>query len=185
MTRRLLDRAPNLPSSDRHRIALILGTALYFGPYQAEECLRAYATEFSFVKDSLLSQAALDNLSGAALAMQGRADESRAQLQRAEERVLDLGLPALSSGFYLGRGEAERLLGRPDLAAAYFRRCTETLDSLGETSLSRAQFVPNTRRNCRASVGEPGSRLGCSRLIGPSRSAPGIDRSGRRRMWIW
>ncbi|HJV14524.1 MAG TPA: AAA family ATPase [Propionibacteriaceae bacterium] len=136
MTRSLLDRAPNLPSSDRHRIALILGTALYVGPYPADECLRAYATEFSFVKDSILSQAALDNLSGAALAMQGRADESRAQSQRAEQRVLDMGLPALSSGFYLGRGEAERTLGRSDLAAAYFRRSTETLDNLGETSFN-------------------------------------------------
>ena len=136
MTRSLLDRGPNLPSSDRHRIALILGTALYVGPYPADECLRAYATEFSFVKDSILSQAALDNLSAAVLAMQGRADESRAQSQRAEQRVLDMGLPALSSGFYLGRGQAERTLGRPDLAAAHFRRSTETLDSLGETSFN-------------------------------------------------
>jgi hypothetical protein len=44
-----------------------------------------------------------------------------------------MGLPALSAGFYAGRGDTERLLGRPDLAAAYFRRSTETLDSFGET----------------------------------------------------
>jgi tetratricopeptide (TPR) repeat protein len=136
MTSRLLDRARHLPSTDRRRIALILGTALYYGPYPAEECLRAYATEFSFVKGSILSQAALDNLSGALLAMQGRADESRAHSQLAEQRVLDMGLPALSAGFYAGRGVTERLLGRPDLAAAYFRRSTETLDSLDETSFN-------------------------------------------------
>ena len=136
MTSQLLDRAARVPSSDRRRIALNLATGSYYGPFSAEEGLRAHTTASSLVKDSIVTQAQLDNFHAVFLAMQGRSDESRAEGERAEHRCLDIGIPALNAYAYEGRGEAERFLGRPDLAATYFRRCIEIWDSLGETSFN-------------------------------------------------
>jgi hypothetical protein len=136
MTSRLLDRAPDLPSSDRRRIALYLATGSYYGPFSAEEGLRAHATASTLVKDSIVAQAQLDNMQTVFLAMEGKADESRAEGERAEHRWLDIGIPALSAYAYESRGEAERFLGRPDLAAEYFRRCVKIWDSLGETAFN-------------------------------------------------
>lgn len=88
------------------------------------------------MKDSIITQAQLDNMQTVFLAMEGKAEESRAEGERAEHRWLDIGIPALSAYADEGRGEAERFLGRPDLAAEYFGRCIEIWDSLGETSFN-------------------------------------------------
>jgi len=135
MMSRLLDRAPDLPSSDRRRIALALASGAHHGPFSAEEGLRAHTTASSLVKDSIITQAQLDNMQTVFLAMEGKAEESRAKGERAEHRWLDIGMPALSAYADEGRGEAERYLGRPDLAAEYFGRCIEIWDSFGRDLL--------------------------------------------------
>ena len=70
------------------------------------------------------------------LAMQGRAEESRAESRRADELWAETGKPELFSSYKQAVGEAERFLGRPEAAEAIFRASTERLTAMGETGFN-------------------------------------------------
>ena len=70
------------------------------------------------------------------LAMQGRAEESRAESRRADELWAETGKPELFLPYKQAVGEAERFLGRPEAAEAIFRASTEQLTAMGETGFN-------------------------------------------------
>jgi hypothetical protein len=159
MTSRLLDRAPDLPSSDRRRIALYLATGSYYGPFSAEEGLRAHATASTLVKDSIVAQAQLENMQTVFLAMEGKADESRAEGERAEHRWLDIGIPALSAYAYESRGEAEL-----SWAALTWPRSTSGAASRFGTAWARPLSTPRWRPywRCRSATSSASTTPNCS-----------------------
>ena len=69
------------------------------------------------------------------LAMQGRAEESRAESRRADELWAETGKPELFLPYKQAVGEAERFLGRPEAAEAIFRASTEQLSAIGRNGV--------------------------------------------------
>jgi tetratricopeptide (TPR) repeat protein len=136
ITSSLLDRAHELPYSDRRRIATNLTVSGYFGPASVDEAFRLLEVAAELVRDSVVSQAFLASEAAALLAMQGRADESHAESGRAEQLWMEVGAPAQLVHTNQLRGEAERFLGRPDVAEQFFRRGVEVWDELGETAFN-------------------------------------------------
>jgi class 3 adenylate cyclase/tetratricopeptide (TPR) repeat protein len=136
ITSRLLDRAHELPYSDRRRIATNLSVSGYFGPAPVEEAFRLLEVAAELVRDSVVSQAFLASEAAALLAMQGRADESHAESGRAEQLWMEVGAPAQLVHTNQLRGEAERFLGRSDVAEQLFRRGVEVWDEIGETGFN-------------------------------------------------
>jgi tetratricopeptide (TPR) repeat protein len=136
ITGRLLDRALELPYSDRRGMAQNLAVSAYFGPAPLEDAFRLHEQAAAIVEEGIVSQAFLALGRGALLAMQGRAEESRAEAERGERMLLEVGVPALLANTSQLRGEAERFLGRPDLAEEYFRQGVERWDDLGETGFN-------------------------------------------------
>jgi tetratricopeptide (TPR) repeat protein len=132
----LVGRASELPYRHRREIAANLGVAAYFGPIPVEEAFHLRERALSIVSDSLLSQAYLGTLNQGLLAMQGRGEESRDEAARVEHLLLELSSPEMLNNTFQARGEAERFLGRPDLAEAYFREGVERWDALGETGFN-------------------------------------------------
>ena len=72
----------------------------------------------------------------ALLAMQGKEEEFRVELERVDRLMDEIGLPELLAKTYQGRGEAERFLGHLDRAEQQFRRSVEQWDALGETGFN-------------------------------------------------
>jgi len=132
----LVDRATELPPSARRRFATNLAVAAYFGPAPVEEAMRMRERAFSIVGDSLVTSVLLRTPLVPLLAMQGKAEESRAESQRIEDLYREMDNMALLGNTYQPRGEAERFLGRPDLAEPYFRKAVEVWDALGETGFN-------------------------------------------------
>jgi class 3 adenylate cyclase/tetratricopeptide (TPR) repeat protein len=133
---RLLDRANELPYIDRRRIATNLAVGAYFGPAPLENAFRLHEQAAAIVEEEVVSQALLAIGRGALLAMEGRAEESRAEAERGERILLEVGVPTLLASTSQARGESERFLGRPDLAEEYFRQGVERWDALGETGFN-------------------------------------------------
>jgi class 3 adenylate cyclase/tetratricopeptide (TPR) repeat protein len=136
ITSRLLDRADELPYSDRRRMATNLAVGAYFGPSPIDEATRIHEQATAIMEDTIVPQALLALGRSGLLAMQGRAEESRGEADRAERVLLEVGAPSLLAGASQPRGEAERFLGRPDLAERYLRQGMELWDALGETGFN-------------------------------------------------
>jgi class 3 adenylate cyclase/tetratricopeptide (TPR) repeat protein len=136
ITMPLLERAPALPYSARRRITLNLVTSAYFGPTPVNEAFQIHERGFAIVQDSVVSRVFLHNSRAALLAMQGRAEDSRAAGAEADRRIVELGMPEVRAQAFQLRGEAERFLGQPDLAEGYFRGAVEHWDAVGETGFN-------------------------------------------------
>ena len=136
MTDELLDHARGLPYSARRRIALNRVVCGYFGPAPVDEALRIHEQALAIVQDSIVAQALLGEVHAALLAMQGKEEEFRVELERADRLMDEIGLPEALAETYQGRGEAERFLGHPDRAEQQFRQSVEQWDALGETGFN-------------------------------------------------
>ena len=136
ITEPLVDRAHELPYSDRRIIARNLWISGYFGPAPVSEALRMWERARTIVEDSLVSQAFLQAGLGALLAMQGHADETHARAERVDAVLLEVGIPGMRANMLQARGEGERFVGHFDHAESYFREGVELWDSLGETGFN-------------------------------------------------
>jgi class 3 adenylate cyclase/tetratricopeptide (TPR) repeat protein len=135
ITRRLLDRAPSLPFSDRRRIATNLAIGSYFGPATVDDAFGANELAMGLVGDSLVARAELHNARSALWAMQGRVEEWRAETERADRLFEELP-PELVANMAQARGEAARFLGDWELAERGFRLGVERFDAVGETGFN-------------------------------------------------
>ena len=135
ITRRLLDRAPSLPFSDRRRIATNLAIGSYFGPATVEDAFHANELAMGLVGDSLVARAELLNARSALWAMQGRVEEWRAETERADRLFEELP-PEVVANMAQARGEAARFLGDSELAERGFRLGVERFDAVGETGFN-------------------------------------------------
>ncbi len=136
ITGELLERASDLPYTARRRIALNRVVSGYFGPTPVDEALRIYEQTLGMVADSIVTQALLGEVHAALLAMQGREEEFRVELEQADRLMDEIGLPEALAETYQGRGEAERFLGHSDRAEEQFRKSVEQWDALGETGFN-------------------------------------------------
>jgi len=125
----------HLSSELPFRIAINLVTSAYFGPAPVEEALLVRERAFDLVRDSVVAQVFFNSILAAFLAMQGDAEASRTAGSEADRLASELGMPQLTATVQV-RGEAERFLGRPDLAEGHFRRAVEHWDAVGETGFN-------------------------------------------------
>jgi class 3 adenylate cyclase len=136
ITDELLERASELPYSARRTIALDRVVCGYFGPAPVDEAMRIHERALAIVSDSVIAQALLGEVHAALLAMQGMEEEFRAEQDRVDRLMDEIGLPELLSNTYQGRGEAEQWLGHFDRAEEQFRKGVEQWDALGETGFN-------------------------------------------------
>jgi tetratricopeptide (TPR) repeat protein len=136
ITDELLDRAGELPFTARRMIGLNRAVCGYFGPAPVEDALRIYDQSLALVPDSIIAQAFLGEIHAALFAMQGREDAFRAEQDRADRLMDEIGLPEALTNTYQGRGEAERYLGHLDRAEQQFRAGVDQWDALGETGFN-------------------------------------------------
>ena len=129
--------AAAFPSIDRREIIMNIFQACYFGPTPADAAIldrrsgpRARHRESGHGRVRFTARAGL-------LAMRGLADESRAASLRADELWEEVGAaPALRLAIRQPVGEAERFLGRPEVADAIFREMAEQYAASGETGFN-------------------------------------------------
>jgi tetratricopeptide (TPR) repeat protein len=136
ITDELLERASELPYSARRTIALDRVVCGYFGPAPVDEAMRIHERALAIVSDSVIAQALLGEVHAALLAMQGMEEEFRAEQDRVDRLMDEIGLPELLSNTYQGRGEAEQWLGHFDRAEEQFGKGVEQWDALGETGFN-------------------------------------------------
>jgi tetratricopeptide (TPR) repeat protein len=129
----LPSQARGLPFKQRRTIVINLVIPSYFGPARPEEALVVAEDAHRLLSPSLISEANLAVMRTALFAMMGRAEEFRAEGRRAEQLWDEVAQPSLRLTTYQFLGEAERFLGRPDLAEQQFRKGVEGLSASGET----------------------------------------------------
>jgi class 3 adenylate cyclase/tetratricopeptide (TPR) repeat protein len=132
----LVPGARALAFPERRAIATNLAIACYFGPTPPDEALSLVEDAHGLISESLISQAQHATMRSALLAMKGHAEESRAEARRANELWDEVSSPGPRRTTYQALGEAERFLGRSDLAAQLFRRGVEQLSASGETGFN-------------------------------------------------
>ena len=132
----LRDAAAELPFIERHQITMNISMSCYFGPTPADAAILMVEQAHELVAESLISQARLSTVRTGLLAMRGLAEESRAESSRADELWDEVGNAGLRLMESQPVGEAERFLGRPDVAEGVFRAAAEQLTALGETGFN-------------------------------------------------
>jgi class 3 adenylate cyclase/predicted negative regulator of RcsB-dependent stress response len=128
--------AEALPFIDRREIITNVSVACYFGPTPAEAALRMVDQVHDLVPGSLVTQAIRFTTRTGLLAMRGLAEESRAASIRADELWAEVGAPGMRLAMRQPVGEAERYLGRSDVAEATFREMAEEYTTSGETGFN-------------------------------------------------
>ena len=114
----LRDAAADLSFVERREIVTIIHTGCYFGPTRADAAIDLIGQAFELVRDSLIMRGVLATSRTGLLAMQGRAEESRAESRRADELWAETGKSELFLPYKQAVGEGERFLGRPEAAEA-------------------------------------------------------------------
>jgi class 3 adenylate cyclase/predicted negative regulator of RcsB-dependent stress response len=132
----LLSQASDLPFQQRRAIVTNLVIPSYFGPTRPDEALAVAEESHRLLSASLVSEADLAALRTALFGMMGWAEESRAEGRRANELWDEVSSPGLRVTTYQFLGEAERFLGRSDLAEQHFRQGVEGLTASGETGFN-------------------------------------------------
>ena len=127
--------AAGFPFIDRAKIVMNISMSCFFGPTPASARPRSNRAR-ELVAGSLISQAILSTIRTGLLAMQGFAEESRAAARRADELWDEVGSTAERLAMGQPVGEAQRFLGRPDVAEGIFRAIAEQYAALGETGFN-------------------------------------------------
>ncbi|CAN5619664.1 AAA family ATPase [soil metagenome] len=163
----LVPGASELPFPERREIAINLAVTCYFGPTPPEPALRLVEEAYELVSGSPLSSADLATSRTGLFAMMGLAHESRAEARRVSELWDEVASPGERVTTYQILGEAERFLGRSDLAEQLFRQGVEQLDSRGETGFNSTMTALLALALCdRGEFGEANELVARSRELG-------------------
>jgi class 3 adenylate cyclase/predicted negative regulator of RcsB-dependent stress response len=136
ITDELRGGAAGFPFIDRREIITNVYQACYFGPTPADAAILMVDQVHELAAGSLVMEAFRFTALAGLLAMRGLADESRAASLRADDRWDEVGAPAMRLAMRQPVGEAERFLGRPDVAEAIFREMAESYTASGETGFN-------------------------------------------------
>ncbi len=129
----LLSHPELLSDHDRADAAIEILVAAYFGSSPISELRRLGQLARAAMVESPFSEIRWSHHEAMVLSLEGRADETLAQLEHIDRFWRSAGDASFSVGRYQGFGEAARRLGRLDLAEGYFRQGVAELDELGET----------------------------------------------------
>ena len=132
----LRDGGAGFPFIDRQEIVMNIAISVYFGPTPADVAILMIEQAHELVAGSLVMQAMHSNQRTALLAMRGAAEESDAERRRADELWDEVGDAGLRLGMGQPMGEAQRFLGRPDVAEGLFRAMAEHYSASGETGFN-------------------------------------------------
>jgi class 3 adenylate cyclase/tetratricopeptide (TPR) repeat protein len=138
---RLFDQAQDRSYRDRDAIVQGIGSAVLFGPAPVDEALSLLDRARRLVPDSITDDAGLASARAVLLAMQGRADEARAEMARALDLWEELGNPGAMATTFMTTGIMELILGQPEAAERGYRRGVDLLDRLGETGFNSTMLA--------------------------------------------
>ena len=133
VSQRLSERARDKSYRDRIAVAQGFASAAFFGPLPVNRSLELVERALELVAGSIVDDAALGSVRAALFAMQGLADDARAEMARVRDLWAELGNPGIMTITFLAAGNMEMILGSPDRAERGYREGVELLDRLGET----------------------------------------------------
>ncbi|MEX1265033.1 MAG: adenylate/guanylate cyclase domain-containing protein [Actinomycetota bacterium] len=132
----LLAHPEALSDNDRLEAATQILVAAYFGSSPLSELRRLGQLARTAMADGPFSEIRWLHHAALLLSMEGRADETMAQLEHIDRLWRAVGDASYGVARYQGFGEAARRLGRSDLAEQYFRQGVKEFDELGETGFN-------------------------------------------------
>ncbi len=136
VSQRLSERARDKSYRDRIAVAEGFGSAAFFGPLPVDDSLELVERALELVSGSIVDDAAFGSVRAGLFAMQGLADDARAEMARARDLWAELGDPSIMTITFLATGNMEMILGSPERAERGFREGVELLDRLGETGFN-------------------------------------------------
>ena len=132
----LLAHPEALTDSRRLEAATQILVAAYFGSSSLSELSRLGRLARAAMADGPFAEIRWSHHLALVFSMEGRADDTLAQLEHLDRLWRGVGDTAYGFARYQGFGEAARRLGRLDLAERYFREGVEKFDELGETGFN-------------------------------------------------
>jgi class 3 adenylate cyclase len=136
VSQRLSERARDKSYRDRIAVAEGFGSAAFFGPLSVDDSLELVERALELVSGSIVDDAAFGSVRAGLFAMQGLADDARAEMARARDLWAELGDPSIMTITFLATGNMEMILGSPERAERGYREGVELLDRLGETGFN-------------------------------------------------
>jgi class 3 adenylate cyclase/tetratricopeptide (TPR) repeat protein len=138
---RLFDPARGRSFRDRAAIAQGISGSVLFGPVPVDEALELLDHARQLVPGSITNEADLGSARAALFAMQGRADDARAEIAHARDLWGELGNPGAMASTLMIEGLMELILGRPDRAEEAYREGVAMFDRLGETGYNSTMLA--------------------------------------------
>jgi class 3 adenylate cyclase/tetratricopeptide (TPR) repeat protein len=138
---RLFEHARERSYRDRVAVAQGIAAAAMFGPVPVGEALALLDQARELVPGSIASDAGAGAARAVLLAMQDRAGDARAEMERAMALWEELGNPSAMMTAFMTTGVMELTLGDPEAAERAYRQGVHVLDRLGETGYNSTMLA--------------------------------------------